>query len=237
MTKTRVVGPVKIVGSGLIGTSIGLALSELGVRVLLVDSSPAVLKLAVDFGAGEKFEEGVEPSMVVVCVPPDVAASVIVSELASHPGAAVTDVSSVKATILSELEALGFLCLKVLELYYEDMDNLIFDDDEFLLYVDDWFIQAMNLEFGKSKYTSKDSSMVWVSDLSNNKKLNGYTFKIEVNYDKTTKSVKELSVGGFTKKTKKFIGHSSTLFLGEDIDDLINKIYDLGIDIVEEYKS
>jgi prephenate dehydrogenase len=107
VTKTRVVGPVKIVGSGLIGTSIGLALSELGVRVLLVDSSPAVLKLAVDFGAGEKFEEGVEPSMVVVCVPPDVAASVIVSELASHPGAAVTDVSSVKATILSELEALG----------------------------------------------------------------------------------------------------------------------------------
>jgi hypothetical protein len=140
-------------------------------------------------------------------------------------------------TFNSEMEALGFLCLKVLELYYEDMDNKIFDDDEFLLYVDDWFIQAMNLEFGKSKYTSKDSSMVWVSDLSNNKKLNGYTFKIEVNYDKTTKSVKELSVGGFTKKTKKFIGHSSTLFLGEDIDDLINKIYDLSIDIVEEYKS
>lgn len=104
MTQARVLGPVKIVGSGLIGTSIGLALSALGVRVLLTDSSPQVLKLAVDFGAGTKFEQGEEPNLVVVCVPPDVAASVIAGELSNHPEAVVTDVASVKGTILSELE-------------------------------------------------------------------------------------------------------------------------------------
>ena len=104
MSQARVLGPVKIVGSGLIGTSIGLALSALGVRVLLADSSPQVLKLAVDFGAGEKFQSGTEPKLVIVCVPPDVAASVIAAELSNHPEAVVTDVASVKATILSELE-------------------------------------------------------------------------------------------------------------------------------------
>ena len=45
MSQARVLGPVKIVGSGLIGTSIGLALTGQGVRVLLADSSPQVLKL------------------------------------------------------------------------------------------------------------------------------------------------------------------------------------------------
>ncbi|MDP4756492.1 MAG: prephenate dehydrogenase [Aquiluna sp.] len=105
MSQARVIGPVKVVGSGLIGTSIGLALSGLGIRVLLSDSSPQVLKLAVDFGAGEKFEPGTEPKLVVVCVPPDVAASVISAELENHPSAVVTDVASVKATVLSELES------------------------------------------------------------------------------------------------------------------------------------
>ena len=105
MSQARVLGPVKIVGSGLIGTSIGLALSALGVRVLLADSSPQVLKLAVDFGAGEKFQSGTEPKLVIVCVPPDVAASVIAAELSNHPEAVVTDVASVKGTILSELES------------------------------------------------------------------------------------------------------------------------------------
>ena len=105
MSTARVAGPVKIVGSGLIGTSIGLALTQSGIRVLLADSSPAVQDLAVDFGAGEKFQEGQTPSLVIVCVPPDVTASVIEQQLRLHPEATVTDVASVKATILEKLEA------------------------------------------------------------------------------------------------------------------------------------
>jgi prephenate dehydrogenase len=101
----RVAGPVKIVGSGLIGTSIGLALTQAGVQVLVSDSSPAVQDLAVDFGAGEVFKDGQNPALVIVCVPPDVTASVIAQQLELHPNATVTDVASVKATILEKLEA------------------------------------------------------------------------------------------------------------------------------------
>lgn len=104
MSTARLVGPVKIVGSGLIGTSIGLALTQAGIKVLLVDNSPAVQDLAVDFGAGEKFQHGQTPTLVVVCVPPDVTASVIQQQLELHPEATVTDVASVKATILEKLE-------------------------------------------------------------------------------------------------------------------------------------
>jgi prephenate dehydrogenase len=105
VSTARVAGPVKIVGSGLIGTSIGLALTQAGIKVLLSDSSPAVQDLAVDFGAGQKFQDGQTPALVIVCVPPDVTASVIQQQLELHPGATVTDVASVKATILEKLEA------------------------------------------------------------------------------------------------------------------------------------
>ena len=66
MSTARVAGPVKIVGSGLIGTSIGLALTQAGVQVLVSDSSPAVQDLAVDFGAGEVFKDGQNPEATIL---------------------------------------------------------------------------------------------------------------------------------------------------------------------------
>ena len=79
----RTLGPVRIVGAGLLGTSIGLALTKLGVTVVLEDSSPANLKLAIDYGAGSKASSTDSPSLIVVCVPPDVAATVVARELLS----------------------------------------------------------------------------------------------------------------------------------------------------------
>ncbi len=46
----RLRGPVRVVGAGLLGASIGLALREKGVDVVLDDVSPAALALAVDYG-------------------------------------------------------------------------------------------------------------------------------------------------------------------------------------------
>lgn len=103
----RIQGSVRIVGAGLLGTSIGLGLSKLGVHVTLEDASPANLKLAIDYGAGQQSSPDDSPNLIVVCVPPDVTASVIQRELTNFPEAFVTDVASVKSQLLSELKAQG----------------------------------------------------------------------------------------------------------------------------------
>jgi prephenate dehydrogenase len=103
----RLEGPVRIVGAGLLGASIGLALTERGVDVILDDISPSALDLAIDYGAGRPAADGDLPALVVVCVPPDVVARVVAAELAAHPAALVTDVASVKVAPLEELRASG----------------------------------------------------------------------------------------------------------------------------------
>ncbi|WP_411720613.1 prephenate dehydrogenase [Mycetocola sp.] len=92
----RLSGQVRIVGAGLLGASIGLALKAQGVDVILADASPAQLRLAVDYGAGRPERANDEPRIVVVSVPPDVTASVLEAELARFPDAVITDVASVK---------------------------------------------------------------------------------------------------------------------------------------------
>ncbi len=103
----RVHGTVRVVGAGLLGSSIGHALTALGVDVALDDTSPAQLRLAVDYGAGRRADAGDDPTLVVVAVPPDVVAEVIERELAAHPRAVVTDVASVKLEPLRALRERG----------------------------------------------------------------------------------------------------------------------------------
>ena len=107
MSERRLAGPVRIVGTGLLGTSIGLALREHGVDVILDDASPSSLDLAIDYGAGRRGHPDDEPQLIVVCVPPDVTARVVAVELAAHPTALVTDVASVKVAPLEALRASG----------------------------------------------------------------------------------------------------------------------------------
>jgi prephenate dehydrogenase len=104
---SEVTGPVRIVGTGLLGTSIALALRDLGVRVLLSDPSPTALALARDVGAGEIDPGDVPVALVVVGAPPDVTARVVGDELARHPEATVTDVASVKGRIREAVKARG----------------------------------------------------------------------------------------------------------------------------------
>jgi prephenate dehydrogenase len=103
----RMRGPVRVVGAGLLGASIGLALRERGIDVILADASRANLTLAIDYGAGRAATPGDAPTLVVVAVPPDSVAAVAAAELAAHPEALVTDVASVKAGILAELVESG----------------------------------------------------------------------------------------------------------------------------------
>lgn len=107
MNAVRLTGTVRVIGAGLIGASIGLALTKAGVDVVIEDASPGNQRLAIDYGAGRAPSNDDAAGIVVVCVPPDVTASVVASELQKHPEAVVTDVASVKGSVLNELLAMG----------------------------------------------------------------------------------------------------------------------------------
>lgn len=91
-------GPVLVIGCGLIGTSVGLALRTHDVDVLLLDRRPANIEVAVSRGAG-RAHDGTEPFLVLVAVPPAAAAGVVADSLGRWPAAVVTDVTSVKSSL------------------------------------------------------------------------------------------------------------------------------------------
>jgi prephenate dehydrogenase len=95
---------VRIVGTGLIGASLGLALSRRGFQVSLDDPSPTAAALARDLGAGVLAADTIAvPDVIVVAAPPDVVADVIAAELSAWPDAVVTDAASFKGAVLSAL--------------------------------------------------------------------------------------------------------------------------------------
>ena len=104
---------VRIVGTGLIGASLGMSLSRKGFQVSLADPSPTAAALARDLGAGVLAADTVEgdavnaPDLVVVAAPPDVVATVVARELTRWPNAVVTDAASVKGAVLMTLQDKG----------------------------------------------------------------------------------------------------------------------------------
>ena len=102
-------GPVVVIGTGLLGTSIGLGLRGRGVPVFLSDPSPTNQAVAVDIGAGQPLTglAGAAPQLVVAAAPPDVTADVVAKALADYPDSVVVDIASVKAEILSALRSRG----------------------------------------------------------------------------------------------------------------------------------
>src|SRR4051812_307899 len=93
---SELTGPVEIIGAGLLGTSLGLALRAAGIEVLLVDASPDHLRTASGLGAGRPARPEDRPQLVVVAVPPDHLGAVIRQALETAD-AVVTDVGSVKS--------------------------------------------------------------------------------------------------------------------------------------------
>jgi prephenate dehydrogenase len=93
--------PVLVVGTGLLGTSLGLALRRHGVDVLLRDVVPEHVRTATGLGAGRPYA-GERPGLVVVAVPPDHVGEEVTRALA-ETDAVVTDVGSVKTAPLRAL--------------------------------------------------------------------------------------------------------------------------------------
>lgn len=105
---------VRIIGTGLIGTSIGLALRRVGAEPVLQDQSVTAMTLARDLGAGvlgprPGYDEDTlpDPELVVVATPPDITPAVVADALRRWPGATVTDVASVKGVIRHDLVRVG----------------------------------------------------------------------------------------------------------------------------------
>ncbi|WP_308121627.1 prephenate dehydrogenase [Actinotalea ferrariae] len=97
-----------MVGTGLLGTSIGLGLRGLGVDVVLHDPSLTTVLLAQDVGAGRvATPDDQDVRLVVVAAPPDVTHDVVLAELEAFPDAVVTDVASVKGAVLDALRDAG----------------------------------------------------------------------------------------------------------------------------------
>ena len=89
---------VAVVGTGLIGTSIALALRGHGSTVWLTDSDPAAARLAADLGAGELLPDATnDPADVaVIAVPPAAVAATLAEAQTRNLAHSYTDVASVK---------------------------------------------------------------------------------------------------------------------------------------------
>jgi prephenate dehydrogenase len=99
--------PTLVVGAGLIGASVGMALRRAGVEVYVDDADTAVAHVAASRGAGVEGRPADPPALVVVATPPDELSTEIASAMAAFPHAVVTDVGSVKGRALAELASYG----------------------------------------------------------------------------------------------------------------------------------
>ncbi|MCP9955331.1 prephenate dehydrogenase [Actinomadura madurae] len=97
---------VTVIGTGLIGTSIALAMRRAGAEVLLIDRDPAVAGLAAELGAGAPWN-GESADVAVLAVPPSAVARTLLDAQERGLAAAYTDVASVKVPPLAEAARLG----------------------------------------------------------------------------------------------------------------------------------
>jgi prephenate dehydrogenase len=99
---------VVVIGTGLIGTSVALALREQGDEVFLADRDPASARMAAELGAGVLLRDD-EPTadVAVLAVPPAAVAATLFDAQKRALARAYTDVASVKARPLREAAELG----------------------------------------------------------------------------------------------------------------------------------
>ncbi|MBG0829130.1 prephenate dehydrogenase [Planomonospora sp. ID67723] len=99
---------VSVIGCGLIGTSVALALRRTGVRVALSDHDPHSLLEAVRAGAGVALSPRTPPAdVVVIATPPSTVAGMLREAQSRGLGTVYTDVASTKARILADAELAG----------------------------------------------------------------------------------------------------------------------------------
>lgn len=94
---------IRIVGSGLIGTSIALGAAQQGHTLELEDREASARQLAEDL-LQSQISQG-EPDLVVIATPPTHAWEALKNESELHPHATFIDVASVKTNLLRNVES------------------------------------------------------------------------------------------------------------------------------------
>lgn len=93
-------------GAGLMGASIGLAAREAGWSVQVQDVDPGATAAAAQVTGLAELGEGFQPDLVVVAVPPESVAEVVIDSLRLYPQSIVIDISSVKTELKLKVESL-----------------------------------------------------------------------------------------------------------------------------------
>ncbi|NBE54629.1 prephenate dehydrogenase [Streptomyces boluensis] len=96
-----------VIGTGLIGTSVALALASRGVTVHLSDHDPEQARTAAALGAGTDTAPEGPVDLVVVAVPPAHVAATLADAMGRGLARGYIDVASVKGGPRRELEELG----------------------------------------------------------------------------------------------------------------------------------
>jgi len=94
---------IRIVGAGLIGTSIGLALKAAGASVAFVDTDPNAQLLANDL---VKAGNADNPDLIIIATPPSAFKSAIERESTLNPEAILMDIGSVKTKPVLEVSTI-----------------------------------------------------------------------------------------------------------------------------------
>ncbi|MCU1600709.1 MAG: Prephenate dehydrogenase-like protein [Frankiales bacterium] len=96
-----------VVGCGLIGASVGMALRDAGWDVFLEDEDPAAVGTAVRRRAGQPWENGVRTEIAVIAVPPRLTAAVLFATQTRNVAQTYTHVASVQSHVQREVEGLS----------------------------------------------------------------------------------------------------------------------------------
>lgn len=105
------ISKVLVIGTGLIGTSVALALRSRGVTVWLSDADPSAVRLAADMGAGTVYASGRggdgRADVAVLAVPPGAVGPMLFAAQAQGQARWYTDVASVKRLPVDAAVAAG----------------------------------------------------------------------------------------------------------------------------------
>ena len=95
---------VRIIGSGLIGTSLGLALKAAGKMVQMEDIDPLNQKIASDLVKSISLDT---PDLILIATPVEILKQLVLSQLSDNPSSIVCDLASVKSDLQVEVSKLS----------------------------------------------------------------------------------------------------------------------------------